>query len=57
VPIDEILEIPDSSKVKGPGLFLYTKDMPTAVLANISTRLGIVNGAHGRAVGIVPNPD
>ena len=31
IPIDQILEIQDSSKVKGPGLLLYTKDMPTAV--------------------------
>jgi PIF1-like helicase len=57
IPIDQILEIQDSSKVKGPGLLFYTKDMPTAVLSNISTPLGIVNGAHGRAVGVVPNPD
>jgi hypothetical protein len=29
----------------------------TAVLSNISTRLGIVNSAQGRAIGEVPDPD
>jgi hypothetical protein len=55
--VDALLEVQDSSNVKGPGLFMYTQDMPTAVLSNISTRLGIVNGAQGRAVGVVPDPD
>ena len=36
---------------------MYTQNMPTAVLSNISTRLGIVNGAQGTAVGVVPDPD
>jgi hypothetical protein len=30
--------------------------MPTAVLSNISTRLGIVNGALDKATGVVPDP-
>ena len=55
--VDALLEVQDSSNVKGPGLFMYTQDMPTAVLSNISTRLGIVNGAQGRAVGVVPDPE
>jgi len=55
--IDKLLEVQDSSDVKGPGLLLYTQDMPAAVLSNISTPLGIVNGAQGRAVGVVPDPD
>ena len=55
--INKLLEVQDSSDVKGPGLLLYTQDMPAAVLSNISTPLGIVNGAQGRAVGVVPDPD
>jgi hypothetical protein len=42
--------------VKGLGLLLYTKDMPAAVLSNVSTRLGIVNGALGKATGVVADP-
>ena len=57
IHVDKLLEVQDSSDVKGPGLLLYTQDMPTAVLSNISTRLGTVNGAQGRAVGVVPDPD
>jgi hypothetical protein len=55
--IDKLLEVQDSSDVKAPGLLLYTQDMPMAVLSNISTHLGIVNGALGRATGIVPDRD
>ena len=55
--VDKLLEVQDSSDVKGPGLLIYTQNMPTAVLSNISTRLGIVNGAYGRAIGVVPDPD
>ena len=55
--VDKLLEVQDSSNVKGPGLLMYTQNMPAAVLSNISTRLGIVNGAQGRAVEVVPDPD
>jgi len=55
--VDKLLEVQDGSNVKGPGLLLYTQNMPAAVLSNISTRLGLVNGAQGRAVGVVPDPD
>ena len=55
--VDKLLEVQDSSDVKGPGLLTYTKNMPTAVLSNISTPLGIVNGSQGRAVGVVPDAD
>jgi hypothetical protein len=55
--VDKLLEVQDSSNVKGPGLLMYTQNMPTAVLSNISTRLGIVNGAQGRAIGVVPDLD
>ena len=54
--VDKLLEMQDTSDVKGPGLLLYTKDMPTAVLSNVSTRLGIVNGALGKATGVVADP-
>jgi hypothetical protein len=57
VEVDRLLEVQDGSNVKGPGLLMYTPTMPAAVLSNISTRLGIVNGAQGRAIGVVPDPD
>ena len=57
IDVDKLLEVQDSSDVKGPGLLMYTKGMPAAVLSNISTRLGIVNGAQGRAIGVIPDPD
>jgi PIF1-like helicase/Helitron helicase-like domain at N-terminus len=55
--IDELLELQDGSEAKGPGLLFYTKNMPTVVLMNISTPLGIVNGAQGTSVGVVPDPN
>ena len=54
--IDELLGIQDGNDAKGPGLFLYTRGMPVAILYNISTPLGLVNGAKGIAAGIVPDP-
>jgi hypothetical protein len=57
IDVDKLLELQDNSNVKSPGLLTYTKDMPSAVLSNISTPLGIVNGAQGKAVGVVPDPD
>lgn len=39
-----------------PGLFLYTPNMPSVILTNICTRLGLFNGATGTAVGIVVDP-
>jgi hypothetical protein len=35
---------------------MYTQDMPVVALSNISSRLGIVNGAQCTAVGVVPYP-
>jgi hypothetical protein len=55
IDIDKLLELQDSSTVKSPGLFTYVKDMPAAILSNISTPLGIVNGAQGKIVGIIPD--
>jgi hypothetical protein len=52
-----LLEIQDRTDIKGPGLLLYTQDMPAMTLSNISTRLGLVNGARGRAVGVIPDPN
>jgi Helitron helicase-like domain at N-terminus/PIF1-like helicase len=57
INIDKLLEVQDDSKVKGPGLLLFTKGMPAAILRNISTPLGIVNGAQGTAVEAVPDPN
>jgi hypothetical protein len=45
--IDQLLELQDNSETKGPGLLMYTQDMPVIALSNVSTRLGIVNGAQG----------
>ena len=55
--VDKLLEIQDRTDIKGPGLLLYTQDMPAMALSNISTRLGLVNGARGRAVGVIPDPN
>ncbi len=41
----------------GPGLLYYCKGMPIALLTNICTVLGIVNGARSRAYGIITWPD
>lgn len=54
--LDMVLQEQDRSEVKAPGLFLYTPNMPAMVLSNLCTRLGIVNGARGRAVEVVPDP-
>jgi hypothetical protein len=51
---DDLLSIPkQGTKVPSPGLLLYTASMPAMVLTNISTQVGLVNGASGRAIGIV----
>jgi hypothetical protein len=42
----------DGTKCPFPGLFIYTKDMPVMLLANISTKMGQVNGSIGTAIGI-----
>jgi hypothetical protein len=54
--VDKLLEIQDRTDIKGPGL-LYTEDMLAMTLSNISTCLGLVNGARGRAVGVIPDPN
>jgi hypothetical protein len=54
---DDLLQQPDQgTKIPFPGLFLYTRNMPAAILTNICTLLGLVNGAAGTAVGIVVDP-
>jgi hypothetical protein len=56
--VDELLGSQDGEgTAKGPGLFLYTQGMPVAILYNTCTPLGLVNGARGTAVGIVPHPE
>ena len=56
IDIDRLLELQDNSDVKSPGILMYTKDMPAAILSNISTPLGIVNGAQGKVTGVVSDP-
>ena len=49
----------ESSKLPGPGIFAYTKEMPIMINANIYTDLGIVNGKEleGQAeVGVTLDP-
>ncbi len=41
----------------GPGLLYYCKEMPVALLTNIYTALGMVNGAQSKAYGIIIWPD
>jgi hypothetical protein len=54
---DDLLGLPEQgTKIPFPGLFLYTPTMPVAVLTNICTNLGLVNGATGAAVGVVVDP-
>jgi PIF1-like helicase len=49
---DLLLHPDDGTKCPFPGLFIYTKDMPVMLLANISTKMGQVNGSIGTAIGI-----
>jgi len=46
----------DGAKAPFPGLFFYTPGMPAAMLANICTLMGQVNGARGTVSGIVVDP-
>jgi len=55
--VDQLFEVQDGSDVKGAGLLMYTQDMPSMILSNICTPLGIVNGAQGKAIGVVPDPN
>lgn len=51
---DDLLSLPEQgTKVPFPGLLLYTPSMPAMILTNICTPAGLVNGATGKAVGIV----
>ena len=55
--VDDLLQQPDQgTRIPFPGMFLYTPNMPSVILTNICTRLGLVNGATGTAVGIVVDP-
>jgi hypothetical protein len=54
---DDLLHQPDQgTKIPFSGLFLYTSNMPSTILTNICTLLGLVNGAAGTAVGIAVDP-
>jgi hypothetical protein len=56
--VDDLLGLPEQgAKIPFSGLVLYTLSMPTMVLTNISTPAGLVNGATGKAVGVVVDPE
>lgn len=55
---DDLLGLPEQgAKIPFPGLILYTLSMPTMVLTNVCTSVGLVNGATGQAVGVVVDPE
>lgn len=54
IDVDKLLELQDNSN---DWYIVHMKDMPAAILSNISTPLGIVNRAQGKAIGVVPDPD
>ena len=55
---DDLLGRPEQgAKIPVPELMLYTLSMPTMVLTNICTPVGLVNGAIGEAVGVVVDPE
>jgi hypothetical protein len=56
IEVDQLFEIQDGSDVKGAGLLMYTQNMPTMILFNICTPLGI-NGAQGKAISVFPDPN
>lgn len=54
---DDLLGLPEQgTKIPFPGLLLYSPAMPVALLTNVCTHLGLVNGATGAAVGVVIDP-
>lgn len=54
----DLFSIQDGDRgATGPGLLYYCKDMPVALLINMCTALGMVNGARSTAYGIVTWPD
>jgi hypothetical protein len=54
---DDLLQQPDQgTKIPFPGFLLYTPNMPSAMLTNICTLLGLVNGAMGTAIGVMVDP-
>ena len=44
-------------KIPSQGLFIYTAGMPCMVLANVNSKLGLVNGSQGIATGVIIEPD
>ena len=51
----KLFRVQDGGTITGPGLLYYTEGMPTAVLSNVCTLLGLVNRARYQAIGIVPD--
>lgn len=57
VRANNLLQHPDQgTKTPFLGLFLYTPEMPKAILTNVCTVLGQVNGGRGIAVGVIIDP-
>ena len=46
-----------SQQDEGQGLFIYTAGMPCMGLVNVNSKLGLVNGSHGIATGVIVDPD
>ena len=53
---DLLQQTDEGVRIPFPGLFLYTRHMPTILLTNVCTALGHVNGAQGAAIGVVIDP-
>ena len=54
----DLFSIQDGDRgATGPGLLYYCKGMPVALLTNMCTALGMVNGARSTAYGIITWPD
>lgn len=47
--------VQDRGTVTRLGLLYYTESMPTALLSNVCTLFGLVNGTRYQVIGIVPD--
>jgi hypothetical protein len=57
LPLGDLLARADEgTKCPFPGIFVYTRDMPVMVLANVSIIMGTANGTMGTAAGSVLDP-
>ena len=53
---DEIYRELDGKSINGPGLLLFLKGMPAAVLSNSCTMYKIVNGTKAKIYGVIADP-